>query len=228
MFQIRGSVIFMCGAIVLAAGCGKEAAPPRPPPVEVTVLKIEPRDTPIVFEYIAQTQSPQQVNIVARVNGFLDKQVYTEGAIVKEGQVLFQMDQKPFIAQVNDAKAALGQGQGRARHRARQPEPGQAARGAERAVEEGPRRRHRLRAVRRRVARRRQGQRRHRAAESLVYDHRLAAQRRLGRRAAEGRRLPQSGQQPADDGVVAHPMWVNFSMSENELSAYPRRGRQRA
>jgi membrane fusion protein (multidrug efflux system) len=106
MLQIRGSVIFMCGAIVFAAGCGKEAAPPAPAPVDVTVLKIEPRDTPIVFEYVAQTQSPQEVNIVARVNGFLEKQAYTEGAIVKEGQLLFQMDQKPFIAQVNEAKAA--------------------------------------------------------------------------------------------------------------------------
>ena len=70
------------------------------------MLKVEPRDTPIVFEYVAQTQSPQEVNIVARVNGFLEKQAYTEGAIVKEGQLLFQMDQKPFIAQVNEAKAA--------------------------------------------------------------------------------------------------------------------------
>ena len=89
---------------VLFAGCSKEAPPPAPP-AEVTVLTIEPRDTPIIFEYIAQTQSPQQVNIVARVNGFLDQQLYTEGAIVKEGQILFQMDQKPFIAQVNEAQA---------------------------------------------------------------------------------------------------------------------------
>ena len=91
-------------SVALISGCSKEAPPPTPP-AEVTVLTIEPRDTPIIFEYIAQTQSPQQVNIVARVNGFLDKQLYTEGAIVKEGEVLFQMDQKPFIAQLNDAQA---------------------------------------------------------------------------------------------------------------------------
>ena len=98
---------FPSGArLPLVAGCSKQEAPPAPAPVEVTVLKIEPRDTPIVYEYIAQTQSPQEVNIVARVNGFLDKQLYTEGEIVKEGQVLFVMDQKPFIAQVNEAKAA--------------------------------------------------------------------------------------------------------------------------
>jgi membrane fusion protein (multidrug efflux system) len=90
----------------LFASCSREAPPPVPSPVKVSVLKIEPRDTPVTFEYIAQTQSPQEVDIVARVSGFLDKQLYTEGAIVKEGQVLFKMDQKPFIAQLDSAQAA--------------------------------------------------------------------------------------------------------------------------
>jgi membrane fusion protein (multidrug efflux system) len=94
-------------ATALLAACGKKEAPPPPPPPDVTVLKIEPHDAPVALEYIAQTQSPQEVNIVARVNGFLDKQLYTEGAVVKTGQVLFQMDQKPFIAQLNEAQAGL-------------------------------------------------------------------------------------------------------------------------
>lgn len=97
-----------CVALALTTGCEKKEAAPPPPP-EVTVLRIEPRDTPIIFEYIAQTQSPQQVSIVARVNGFLDKQLYTEGDIVKEGQVLFVMDQKPFIAQLDAMQAAYDQ-----------------------------------------------------------------------------------------------------------------------
>jgi membrane fusion protein (multidrug efflux system) len=97
-----------CVALALTTGCEKKEAAPPPPP-EVSVLKIEPRDTPIIFEYIAQTQSPQQVSIVARVSGFLDKQLYTEGEIVKEGQVLFVMDQKPFIAQLDAMQAAYDQ-----------------------------------------------------------------------------------------------------------------------
>ena len=101
--ETRAALWLMMPALLVVA-CSREAPPPAAPP-EVTVLTIEPRDTPIVLEYIAQTKSPQDVNIVARVNGFLDKQLYTEGAIVKEGQVLFQMDQKPFIAQLNDAQA---------------------------------------------------------------------------------------------------------------------------
>jgi membrane fusion protein (multidrug efflux system) len=103
------ALIVSCTATVFAlltAGCGEKTAPPAAPP-EVRVLKVEPHDTPVTFEYIAQTQSPQQVNIVARVNGFLDKQLYTEGAIVKEGQILFQMDQKPFIAQLDAMQAAM-------------------------------------------------------------------------------------------------------------------------
>jgi len=61
----------------------------------------------VTFEYVAQVQSSRQVNIQARVNGFLDKRVYTEGAVVKEGDTLFLMDQKPFIVQLDQAKAAL-------------------------------------------------------------------------------------------------------------------------
>jgi membrane fusion protein (multidrug efflux system) len=66
---------------------------------------VTPRDAPAVFEFVAQTQSSRQVNIQARVSGFLEKRVYTEGSLVKEGQVLFLMDAKPFQVQV-DAHAA--------------------------------------------------------------------------------------------------------------------------
>jgi membrane fusion protein (multidrug efflux system) len=103
---LAGAGLALAGVILaLLSGCSKTGAPVAGP-VEVTVLKIEPRDTPIVYEYIATTQSPQEVNIVARVNGFLDQQLYTEGDIVREGKVLFQMDQKPFIAQLDAMQAA--------------------------------------------------------------------------------------------------------------------------
>jgi membrane fusion protein (multidrug efflux system) len=94
--------------VATGLGCGKkEEVKPQAPPPEVFVIKVEPRDTPVTVEYVAQTQSSQQVEIRARVNGFLDKRVYTEGSIVKAGDVLFLMDKKPFEAQVNDAAAAL-------------------------------------------------------------------------------------------------------------------------
>jgi membrane fusion protein, multidrug efflux system len=97
-----------CLLVAVAVGCGKEDTKPQaPPPAEVFVVKIEPKDTPVSFQYVAQTQSSHQVEIRARVNGFLDRRVYTEGSMVKAGQVLFLMDKKPFQAQVDDATAAL-------------------------------------------------------------------------------------------------------------------------
>ena len=97
-------VLIVLNSLFGLSACGKEGAKPQARPAEVFVVKIEPRDTPITFEYVAQTQSSQQVEIRARVNGFLDKRVYTEGSIVKAGQVLFLMDKKPFQAQVAERK----------------------------------------------------------------------------------------------------------------------------
>ncbi len=84
----------------------KEASAPPPPPV-VTVMEIVQKDVPVAFEYVAQTQSSHLVNIQARVSGFLDKRSYAEGSVVKEGQILFQMDPKPFQVQLAQAEAAL-------------------------------------------------------------------------------------------------------------------------
>jgi membrane fusion protein (multidrug efflux system) len=98
--------VCICTALFLSGCKKKQALAPAQPPV-VEVVEVIPKDVPVTFEYVAQTQSSHLVNIQARVSGFLDKRVYTEGAIVKEGQVLFLMDPKPFQAQLNQAKAAL-------------------------------------------------------------------------------------------------------------------------
>jgi membrane fusion protein (multidrug efflux system) len=92
---------------MLMPGCrtADERKPERP--AEVTVITVTPRDTPVAIEYIAQTQSSHLVNIQARVSGFLDRRIYTEGTVVKAGQVLFLMDKKPFQAQLDAAAAAL-------------------------------------------------------------------------------------------------------------------------
>jgi membrane fusion protein (multidrug efflux system) len=107
----RAPWMFLAAALILSAqlaGCQK--APPQQQTmhaIPVTVLQVEPRDVPIDFEFVAQTQSSHQVEIRARVNGFLDKRVYAEGDVVKEGQVLFLMDKKPFQARADGAAAAL-------------------------------------------------------------------------------------------------------------------------
>jgi len=99
--------MFLSLWILISTGCSKDQKADGPGTPEVTVMTIVQQDVPIAPEYVAQTQSSRQVNIHARVSGFLDKRVYTEGAIVEEGQELFLIDQKPFKVQLDQAKAAL-------------------------------------------------------------------------------------------------------------------------
>jgi len=97
-------LLFVC----MAAGCAKGAEEKaQHKSADVTVLTVEARDVPVSAEYVAQTQSSRLVNIQARVSGFLDRRVYTEGAMVKEGDTLFLMDQKPFKAQLDQTQAAM-------------------------------------------------------------------------------------------------------------------------
>ena len=56
---------------------------------------------------VAQTESSREVEVVARVSGFLERIVYTEGALVEEGDVMFQMDRRPFEARLEAARGEL-------------------------------------------------------------------------------------------------------------------------
>ena len=104
----------LCSAL-LAAACGNDAPPPqrqRPAP-QVSVLAITPTTIPYTPIFVAQTESSRQVNIVARVSGFLDRIAYQEGELVKQGQLMFVLDPKPFQAQLNAAKGELQSQQAR-------------------------------------------------------------------------------------------------------------------
>lgn len=103
-------VIALLIAIILLTGCGKPETPVPPPP-EVTVMEVQPKDTPVTFEFVGVTESSQQVEVRARVDGFLDERLYIEGNIVKQGQLMFQMDAKPFQAQLDAAQSALAEQQ---------------------------------------------------------------------------------------------------------------------
>lgn len=91
----------------------EQPAGQAPQAPEVTVIKTVPRDTPVTIEFVGKTVSSRRVEIRSRVEGFLEKRLYTEGSMVKEGDVLFQMDQKPFQADLRAAKAELAQQQAR-------------------------------------------------------------------------------------------------------------------
>jgi len=108
----NGVRMLMLGSFALAAlalaGCEKkQEVKAPPPPAEVNVITVTPKTIPIETTFVAQVESAHQVEIVARVNGFLEKILYHEGDVVNKGQTMFLMDQKPFNAQVEAAKGAL-------------------------------------------------------------------------------------------------------------------------
>ena len=93
--------------ITVATGCNKQAPSIERPAPQVSVLEVKPQTIPYTETFVAQTESSRQVDITARVSGFLDKIAYKEGELVNENQVLFQLDPKPFQAQLDAARGQL-------------------------------------------------------------------------------------------------------------------------
>ncbi|MGW8193763.1 MAG: efflux RND transporter periplasmic adaptor subunit [Desulforhopalus sp.] len=101
------TISFSIAAVLALTGCKKEPPHPPPPPTEVNAITLEPKTIPVEYSFVAQVESSHQVEIVARVNGFLEKILYHEGEVVKKGQEMFLMDQKPFLAQIEAMRGAL-------------------------------------------------------------------------------------------------------------------------
>ena len=107
-------MMLLVAAAALATACSKPPPAAAPPaPADVAALTVAAQEVPVMFEFVGQTESSQQVEIRARVDGFLEKRVYTEGATVKAGQVMFLIDRKPFDANLAAANAELAQQQAR-------------------------------------------------------------------------------------------------------------------
>src|SRR5271170_513026 len=101
------SVAGVLAAVLALTGCSKpEAAAPAGPPV-VLVTKADKADVPIFSEAVATLEGSTNTQIFAQVNGYLLKRVYTEGSAVKEGDPLFEIDPKPFQADLDKAQASL-------------------------------------------------------------------------------------------------------------------------
>ena len=98
---------FTLVSLVLMAACSPDKPAVTAPPPEVGVVTVAPRPVPYSASFVAQTESSRQVEILARVAGFLDRIAYAEGDFVKEGQLLFQIDPKPFKAQLDAAQGSL-------------------------------------------------------------------------------------------------------------------------
>jgi membrane fusion protein (multidrug efflux system) len=95
--------------LVVLSGCKGSAQPATPPPTEVSVIEIKPGPVTVYNEYVAQTQAPDTIEIRSQVTGLLERQAYADGARVKKGDVLYIIDQRPFEAQLAQAKASLAQ-----------------------------------------------------------------------------------------------------------------------
>lgn len=102
--------LILVSFILISCNESEQVAQPIP---EVSVLVAAPRDVPISPVFVGKTASSRRIEIRSRVEGFLEHRLYEEGTMVKEGQVLFQMDRKPFEAQLGAANAELAQQQAR-------------------------------------------------------------------------------------------------------------------
>jgi len=96
----------------LLVGCSnqeeKKAGMPAMPPLSVTTYKVVASDVPVSLEYPAKVKSLQQVNVVARVSGILEKKLFIEGNFVKAGDMLYQIDSDRYAALMQEAQADVG------------------------------------------------------------------------------------------------------------------------
>lgn len=96
----------------LVSACSRETAAPQattPPPVPVTVVEMQPQNLPTTIELMAQTEGAKETEVRARVGGILLKRLYEEGASVKAGQPLFQIDPAPYELALAEVKAKAEQ-----------------------------------------------------------------------------------------------------------------------
>src|SRR6266496_3352392 len=105
--QVFTVLLLGCSLLFLGCSGGKAASVPPPPVVEVaTVVQ---QDTPIYSEWVAILDGYVNAQIQPHVTGYIIRQDYKEGSVVKKGDVLFEIDPRPFKAVLDQAKAQLAQ-----------------------------------------------------------------------------------------------------------------------
>jgi len=108
---IAGALLASAG---LLAGCGKKsaAASGPPPAMPVTVVQVKATDVPLTGEWVGTLDGFVNAQIQPQANGYLIRQNYREGAEVSKGQVLFEIDPRPFQAALDQATGQLEQARG--------------------------------------------------------------------------------------------------------------------
>jgi membrane fusion protein (multidrug efflux system) len=103
---MRTSLV-LASLLASLTGCKKEAPPP--PPVEVKAAPVLQRDVPIFVEAIGQTRGSTEIEVRARVEGFLQTVDFKEGTPVKKGDLLYTIDPRPFEAALAQSKGTLAE-----------------------------------------------------------------------------------------------------------------------
>jgi RND family efflux transporter MFP subunit len=105
-----GAVFLVVVALgIFVSGCNKSQATTTTPVPEVGVTTVEQRDVPVYSEWVATLDGYVNAEIRPQVSGYIIKQDYTEGSLVRKGQVLFEIDPRPFTAALDRAKGDLAQ-----------------------------------------------------------------------------------------------------------------------
>jgi len=101
--------VLILSCIVLGLTACAEKPTPAPPPVPVKAAEVLVRDVPIYLEAIGETRGNTEIEIRARVEGFVESVDFAEGTQVRRGQLLYTIDPRPFEASVARARANLAQ-----------------------------------------------------------------------------------------------------------------------
>ncbi len=111
--RATGTLLLLLAGLALVAGCSKVAkgGPPQYPPPDVTTAVVEQKDMPLYGEWVANLDGYTNAQIEPQVAGYVIRQNYKEGSQVHKGQVLYEIDPRPFVAALDQAKAQLAQSQ---------------------------------------------------------------------------------------------------------------------
>ena len=103
------ATVLICLSCVSLGACQKEKSAVSPPPPEVEVAQIVTKDVPIINEWVGTADGLVNATIRAQVTGYLIRQEYSEGDPVKKGDVLFEIDPRPFRNSLDQAEGTLAQ-----------------------------------------------------------------------------------------------------------------------
>jgi len=107
----RGVIAVLASSCALLATSCRKEQPVVPRAPEVEVVQVVQKDVPIVHEWVGTADGLVNATIRAQVTGYLIRQDYTEGEVVRKGQLLFEIDPRPFQAALDQAEGTLAQAQ---------------------------------------------------------------------------------------------------------------------